>query len=357
MARLIHKWNTHHFLSEPDRHKLLVNLNIMRMVCDSTYILDQKTRYDVKIDETMNIVSDILQGTDSKVVIFSQWERMTRLLAQELDKHDIDYEYLHGGVTAVKRGEMMQRFQNNADCRVFISTDAGSTGLNLQTASFIINLDLPWNPAVLEQRIGRIYRLGQQRNIQVINLVAAGTIEERMIGKLRFKQNMFEGVLDNGDDTIFVGDDKFKDIVNLFDGIIEKEDDNVAAIDSDEMETTTEQPLTPSEEVQETDDNFDEPSLSDNGDASNNADNEETTEKPAPSSGPTDSPHDLVAQGVSFFSGLAKTLQSPEATQRLVDTIVKTDETTGETSINIPVASKESVQQVLSLISKLFVQH
>ena len=282
---------------------------------------------------------------------------MTRLLAQELDKHDIDYEYLHGGVTAVKRGEMMQRFQNNADCRVFISTDAGSTGLNLQTASFIINLDLPWNPAVLEQRIGRIYRLGQQRNIQVINLVAAGTIEERMIGKLRFKQNMFEGVLDNGDDTIFVGDDKFKDIVNLFDGIIEKEDDNVAAIDSDEMETTTEQPLTPSEEVQETDDNFDEPSLSDNGDASNNADNEETTEKPAPSSGPTDSPHDLVAQGVSFFSGLAKTLQSPEATQRLVDTIVKTDETTGETSINIPVASKESVQQVLSLISKLFVQH
>ena len=357
VARLIHKWNTHHFLSEPDRHKLLVNLNIMRMVCDSTYILDQKTRYDVKIDETMNIVSDILQGTDSKVVIFSQWERMTRLLAQELDKHDIDYEYLHGGVTAVKRGEMMQRFQNNADCRVFISTDAGSTGLNLQTASFIINLDLPWNPAVLEQRIGRIYRLGQQRNIQVINLVAAGTIEERMIGKLRFKQNMFEGVLDNGDDTIFVGDDKFKDIVNLFDGIIEKEDDNVAAIDSDEMETTTEQPLTPSEEVQETDDNFDEPSLSDNGDASNNADNEETTEKPAPSSGPTDSPHDLVAQGVSFFSGLAKTLQSPEATQRLVDTIVKTDETTGETSINIPVASKESVQQVLSLISKLFVQH
>ena len=282
---------------------------------------------------------------------------MTRLLAQELDKHDIDYEYLHGGVTSVKRGEMMQRFQNNADCRVFISTDAGSTGLNLQTASFIINLDLPWNPAVLEQRIGRIYRLGQQRNIQVINLVAAGTIEERMIGKLRFKQNMFEGVLDNGDDTIFVGDDKFKDIVNLFDGIIEKEDDNVAAIDSDEMETTTEQPLTPSEEVQETDDNFDEPSLSDNGDASNNADNEETTEKPAPSSGPTDSPHDLVAQGVSFFSGLAKTLQSPEATQRLVDTIVKTDETTGETSINIPVASKESVQQVLSLISKLFVQH
>ena len=66
-----------------------------------------------------------------------------------------------------------------------------------------------------------------------------------------------------------------------------------------------------------------------------------------------DSPQDLVAQGLKFFSGIARTLQSPEATRRLVDSIVKTDEATGKTSINIPVESKESVQQVLSLLSKL----
>ena len=87
------------------------------------------------------------------------------------------------------------------DCDVF-STINKTDIERKKTKKIIINLDLPWNPAVLEQRIGRIYRLGQQRNVQERNLVAVGTKEERMIGKLRFKQNMFEGVLDNGDDTI-----------------------------------------------------------------------------------------------------------------------------------------------------------
>lgn len=384
VARLIHKWNTHHFLSESDRRKLLLNLNIMRMVCDSTYILDQKTRYDVKIGETMNIIGDILQGTDCKVVVFSQWERMTRLLAMELEKIDVDYEYLHGGVPSVKRGEMTRRFQDNDDCRVFLSTDAGSTGLNLQTASIIINLDLPWNPAVLEQRIGRIYRLGQQRNIQVINLVATGTIEERMIGKLRFKQDMFEGVLDNGDDSIFVSDDKFKDIVNMFGGIIEKEEgeDEVAIIDAGEMEQTaeeaaeeeaaddqvtgeqsTEEQPAPEEPSEASADNGDEANGDESREASHDHDESSRAEsshaessKPVSSPEDADSPEALVAQGVKFFSGIAKALQSPEATHRLVDSIVKTDEATGETHINIPVESKESVLQVLSVLSKLFIK-
>ena len=405
VARLIHKWNTHHFLSESDRRKLLLNLNIMRMVCDSTYILDQKTRYDVKIGETMNIIGDILQGTDCKVVVFSQWERMTRLLAMELEKIDVDYEYLHGGVPSVKRGEMTRRFQDNVDCRVFISTDAGSTGLNLQTASIIINLDLPWNPAVLEQRIGRIYRLGQQRNIQVINLVATGTIEERMIGKLRFKQNMFEGVLDNGDDSIFVSDDKFKDIVNLFGGIIEKEEDEeeTAIIDAGEMEQAAdEQPEQEEPEQEEPTETSADKENKPHGDESSEAsrggssqDNDESSHdessldvsthdrsshdessreesshdgsshdgsslgdsnEPVSSPEDADSPEALVAQGVKFFSGMAKALQSPEATHRLVDSIVKTDEVTGKTHINIPVESKESVLQVLSVISKLFIK-
>lgn len=353
VARLIHKWNTHHFLSEPDRHKLLLNLNMMRMVCDSTYILDQKTRYDVKIDEAMNIVSEILQGTDSKVVVFSQWERMTRLLAKELDQRGVDYEYLYGGVPSAKRGEMTRRFQADDDCRVFISTDAGSTGLNLQSASVIINLDLPWNPAVLEQRIGRIYRFGQRRNIQVINLVAAGTIEERMIGKLRFKQNMFEGVLDNGIDTIFVTDDKFKDIVNLFDGIIEKneEEGEPATVDSDEMEKTAEEIPEEMPEEEKVEEKAEKPDMQtvsegETADTSN-------VSSPEPSDQQMDSPQDLVAQGLKFFSGIARTLQSPEATKQLVDTIVKTDKATGKTSINIPVESKESVQNVLKLLSKL----
>ena len=76
---------------------------------------------------------------------------MTRLVAAELDKINIRYEYLHGGVPSEKRKDLMENFTSLPESRVFISTDAGSTGLNLQAASILINLDLPWNPAVLEQ--------------------------------------------------------------------------------------------------------------------------------------------------------------------------------------------------------------
>ena len=92
--------------------------------------------------------------------------------------------------------------------------DAGSTGLNLQVASTLINMDLPWNPAVLEQRIARIFRLGQEKPVQIINLVSKGSIEEGMINKLRFKKSMFEGVLDGGADTVFVDESKFKKLMD-----------------------------------------------------------------------------------------------------------------------------------------------
>jgi superfamily II DNA/RNA helicase len=90
-----------------------------------------------------------------------------------------------------------------AACRVFLSTDAGGVGLNLQhAAAVVVNMDLPWNPAVLEQRIGRVHRLGQTRGVQVINFVARGTIEEGMLSILAFKQSLFAGILDGGDSEV-----------------------------------------------------------------------------------------------------------------------------------------------------------
>lgn len=83
---LILKWRRMHFLSDKDRKRLLLFLSQMRMVCDSSYILDQKTRYDTKVDECVNIISDIISEEGEKVVVFSQWERMTRLIAKELEK-------------------------------------------------------------------------------------------------------------------------------------------------------------------------------------------------------------------------------------------------------------------------------
>ena len=212
VARLVSKWARTKFLSEEERRRMLLMLGQMRMLADSTFIIDQNldTRHDVKVSEAMNILSDALEGSDTKVVIFSEWERMARLMAMELDARGLSYAFLHGGVEDRKRNDIIEHFQNDSQCRIFLSTDTGSTGLNLQTAGILINLDLPWNPAVLEQRIGRIYRIGQDDPIQVLNLVSKDSIEERMIDRLRFKRSLFEGALDGGDDTIFLSEDRFQ---------------------------------------------------------------------------------------------------------------------------------------------------
>lgn len=125
------KWDRMHFLSETDRRRLMMFLQQMRCVCDSTYVLDQKTRYDTKVEETVNIILNVIEGSDEKVVVFSQWERMTRIIAQELERHGIRFEYLHGGVPSKVRKDLVNNFTDLAESRVFLSTDAGSTGLNL----------------------------------------------------------------------------------------------------------------------------------------------------------------------------------------------------------------------------------
>src|SRR5204862_524045 len=81
---------------------------------------------------------------------------------------------------------------------------------NLQHATVVVNIDLPWNPAVLEQRIGRVHRLGQTRPVQVVNFVAKGTIEEGMLSVLGFKRSLFAGVLDGGDREVFLGGSRLK---------------------------------------------------------------------------------------------------------------------------------------------------
>lgn len=360
VSQLIQKWTRHRFLSEKDRKRLLLLLSQMRMLCDSTYILDQKSRHDTKVEETMNILKTVFESGDDKVVIFSQWERMTRLIAAELDKLDIGYEYLHGGVPSKARKDLVDNFTDQAEKRVFLSTDAGSTGLNLQVASLLINLDLPWNPAILEQRIARIYRIGQKKNIQVINLVAGQTIEERMLSTLNFKSSLFEGILDHGDDVIFLENSKLDKIMDnikaMTDPIPSTEKDMHAGSDvlkGDREESETDDNLE-NENVQD----LDKGSINDcspdkkeeqhQGSEPYKNDNNSVSDKLSPTS-----PEDLVQHGFAFLSGLARALSSPEETTKLLDSIVKEDKETGETSLNIPVPDKETVANILSMFGKL----
>ncbi|HZT79708.1 MAG TPA: C-terminal helicase domain-containing protein, partial [Gemmataceae bacterium] len=98
--------------------------------------------------------------------------------------------------------KLLERFRDDASCRVFLSTDAGGVGLNLQSADTVINLEVPWNPAVLEQRIARVHRMGQHRPVQVFNLVTRDSIEERVLRTLEVKRSLFEGVFDGTADAV-----------------------------------------------------------------------------------------------------------------------------------------------------------
>ena len=343
VARIVLKWRRMHYLSETDRKRLLTFLSQMRMVCDSTYILDQQTRFDTKVEETMNILESIVASGDDKVVIFSGWERMTRLIVAELDKRGIAYSNLYGGVPSAKRKDLMDRFTDDPSVRVFLSTDAGATGLNLQVASYVINLDLPWNPAVLEQRIGRIYRIGQQRKIQVINLVAVGTIEEQMLAKLKFKTDLFDGVLNGGEDEVFLDNNKLETLVTDL-GFGEEP----AGAEPELTFETVEEPDMEKRQEQASD----KASVDTSGETKPDAECDSTVlSDDSEESIPTADV--LINQGVAFLGGLVQTLKQPESARRLVDSLVKEDPATGQASINIPVSGKESVLQFVSLLGKL----
>ncbi len=93
--------------------------------------------------------------------------------------------------------EIVAKFQNDPQCRVILMTNAGSTGLNLQAANTVINVDLPWNPAVLEQRIARAYRMGQKNRVHVDKFVTCGdTIEEKLLTTLASKQDLANASID-----------------------------------------------------------------------------------------------------------------------------------------------------------------
>ena len=122
---------------------------------------------------------------------------LVRELAQEMG---LEFAWHTGSVPQERRRAEIARFKNDPDCRLFLSTDSGSVGLNLQAASAIINLDLPWNPAKLEQRIARAWRKNQRRTVDVINLVTEDSIEHTMLHLLAQKQALAEGVLDGEGD-------------------------------------------------------------------------------------------------------------------------------------------------------------
>jgi superfamily II DNA or RNA helicase len=219
VAKIVRRWRKTRFLSDKDQRRLTCALQNMRMSCNSTYLLDQETDHGVKADELAALFDELFAEPEAKAVVFSQWTRTHDIVIRRLEALEIGYVSFHGGVPSEKRPALVERFRDDPTCRVFLSTDAGSTGLNLQHASTVVNMDLPWNPAILEQRIARIHRLGQIRPVRVINFVAKGTIEEGMLSVLAFKRSLSAGILDGGSGEILLGGSRLnrfmKDVENV----------------------------------------------------------------------------------------------------------------------------------------------
>ncbi|MBZ0094373.1 MAG: DEAD/DEAH box helicase [Sulfuricella sp.] len=219
VTKIVQRWRKMKFLSDKDQRRLTCALQNMRMSCNSTYLLDQETDHGVKADELAALFDGLFEQSDAKAVVFSQWTRTHDIVIRRLEARGIGYVSFHGGVPSEKRPALVERFRDDPDCRVFLSTDAGATGLNLQHASTLVNMDLPWNPALLEQRIARIHRMGQKRPVRIVNFVAKGTIEEGMLSVLAFKRSLSAGILDGGTGEISLGGSRLnrfmKDVENV----------------------------------------------------------------------------------------------------------------------------------------------
>ncbi len=198
LARLVAK----KYLTEVDRRRILCCIANLRMLCDSTFLYDKQTNVSPKLEELAERLRELVLEGPHKVVVFSQWEMMLRKAAEMIEGLHVGYALLHGKIPGKERRALLDRFREDPACRVFLSTDAGGTGLNLQAADTVINLDLPWNPAVLEQRIARVHRMGQHRPVQVINLITRGTIEERVQKTLQRKRTLFDGLFEGTSDEV-----------------------------------------------------------------------------------------------------------------------------------------------------------
>ena len=182
-------------------------LSKMRMVCDSTYLVDFETNYSPKLIELEFILKEKfdLKNSNRKIIIFSEWKKMNHIIGKMLRDNDIGFVELNGSIPVKKRGKLIKEFENNPKTKVFLSTEAGGVGLNLQIADTVINFELPWNPAKKNQRIGRIDRIGQKSdNLTVINFITKDSIEMKIASGLVLKQNLFNSLLssDNNDDVV-----------------------------------------------------------------------------------------------------------------------------------------------------------
>ncbi|HJV32080.1 MAG TPA: helicase-related protein, partial [Bacillales bacterium] len=156
----------------------------------------EHVQHNSKADKAL----EIIQKVNDKVIIFTEYRATQLYLQWFLKQHGITSVPFRGGFKRGKKDWMRELFQKHA--QVLIATEAGGEGINLQFCNHIINFDLPWNPMKLEQRIGRIHRLGQEKDVMIYNFAIKDTVEEHILKLLYEKIDLFEKVIGELDDIL-----------------------------------------------------------------------------------------------------------------------------------------------------------
>ncbi len=190
-------------LSPQEQKRLQAAMLKARQACNAARLCDPASpdRGSAKLDELAALVTEVAAQGTSKMLVFSEWTEMLKLASERLDELGIGHLFLHGGVRSNERPALLDELRHDPAKKVLLSTDAGGVGLNLQVASYVVHLDLPWNPARIDQRVSRAHRLGQTRGVSVTYLCAESGIERDIATTLAGKRAVRSAALDADSDV------------------------------------------------------------------------------------------------------------------------------------------------------------
>lgn len=173
-------------------------MKLRQMCLDPSLLLDNYNDENGKLSITEEIILNNM--SEHKIVVFSQFTSMLKRIEESIKKKNIEYVYLDGSTTAKKRVELVDKFNNNNNIKVFlISLKAGGTGLNLTSSDIVIHFDPWYNPSIHDQASDRTHRIGQKNVVNIYKLIAKDTIEEKIFLMQEDKRNLISEVLENDD--------------------------------------------------------------------------------------------------------------------------------------------------------------